>query len=78
MEWGGGVADSTRPLIVFFLTSIRDAAKPQNLVTSPKFNGEYNFECENDNFYPESRDTTIFKKSLCQKVVYLHLYCHNF
>ena len=43
-----------------------------------KFNGEYDFEYENDNFYPESRDTTIFGKGLCQKVVYLHLYCHNF
>ena len=33
--WGGG-ADSTRLQIVFFITSVRDAAEPRNLVTSPK------------------------------------------
>ena len=30
------------------------------------------------NFKPESRDMAIFSKSPCQKVVKLHLYCHNF
>ena len=31
-----GGADSTRLQIVFFITSIRDAAEPRNLVTFPK------------------------------------------
>ena len=30
------------------------------------------------NFYPESHDMTISGKSPHQKVVKLHLYCHNF
>ena len=30
------------------------------------------------NYQPESRDMAIFCKSTCQKVVKLHLYCHNF
>ena len=33
---------------------------------------------EMTNFQPESRDMAIFGKSPCQKVVKLHLYCHNF
>ena len=33
---GGGKADSTRLQIVFFITSIRGAAEPQNLATFPK------------------------------------------
>ena len=33
---GGGAADSTRLQIVSFITSVRDAAKPRNLVTFPK------------------------------------------
>ena len=32
---------------------------------------------EMTNFQPESRDMAIFGKSPCQKVVKLHLYCHN-
>ena len=32
----GGVADSTRPQIVFFITSIKDAAEQQNLTTFNK------------------------------------------
>ena len=32
---GGGV-DSALLQIVFFITSVRDAAEPQNLVTLPK------------------------------------------
>ena len=32
---GGGGADSARPQIVFFITSVRDAAEPQNLVAFP-------------------------------------------
>ena len=36
-HWGGGGgADSTRPQIAFFVTSIRDAVGPQNLATFPK------------------------------------------
>ena len=33
---------------------------------------------EMTNFQPESRDMAIFGKSLFQKLVKLHLYCHNF
>ena len=33
---GGGVADSALLQIVFFITSVRDAAEPRNLVTFPK------------------------------------------
>ena len=33
---GGGGADSTRPQTAFFITSVRDAAGPQNLTTFPK------------------------------------------
>ena len=33
---------------------------------------------EMTNFQPESRDMAIFGKSPYQKVVKLHLYCHNF
>ena len=33
---GGGGADSAFIQIVFFITSVRDAAEPQNLVTFPK------------------------------------------
>ena len=36
MGGGGGGADSTRPQIVFFITSVRDATEPQNLVKCPK------------------------------------------
>ena len=32
---------------------------------------------EMTNFQPESSDMAIFGKSPCQKVVKLHLYCHN-
>ena len=74
----GGGEDSSRPQMVFFITSVRDATELQNLVIVLKFNGEYNFRYKNDTLSPESRDTTIFGKSPCQKVVNLHLYCHNF
>ena len=30
------------------------------------------------NFQPESSDMAIFGEGPCQKVVKLHLYCHNF
>ena len=30
------------------------------------------------NCYPKSRDLTTIGKNICQKVVRLHLYCHNF
>ena len=33
---GGGGGDSTLFQIVFFITSVRDAAEPRNLVTFPK------------------------------------------
>ena len=33
---GGGEADSTRYQIVFFITSVGDAAEPRNLMTFPK------------------------------------------
>ena len=33
---GGGGVDSALLQIVFFITSVRDAAEPQNLVTFPK------------------------------------------
>ena len=33
---GGGGADSALLQIVFFITSVRDAAEPQHLVTFPK------------------------------------------
>ena len=32
----GGGGDSTHLQIVFFITSVRDAAEPRNLVTCPK------------------------------------------
>ena len=35
-------------------------------------------DMEMTNFELESRDMAIFGKSPCQKVVKLHLYCHNF
>ena len=35
-HWGGGGADSALLKIVFFLTSVRDAAEPRSLVTFPK------------------------------------------
>ena len=37
---GGGGGDSTRLQIVFFITSVRDAAKSRNLVAFLKFNGQ--------------------------------------
>ena len=33
---------------------------------------------EMTNFQSESRDMAIIGKSSCQKVVKLHLYCHNY
>ena len=33
---GGEGADSTRPQIVVFITSVRDAVAPQNFATFPK------------------------------------------
>ena len=33
---GGSESDSALLQIVFFITSVRDAAEPQNLVTVPK------------------------------------------
>ena len=36
MGGGGGGADSALLQIVFFITSVRDAAEPRNLVTFPK------------------------------------------
>ena len=33
---GGGGADSALLQIVFFITSVKDAAEPRNLVTFPK------------------------------------------
>ena len=37
---GGGGADSALPQIVFFITSVRVAAEPRNLVTFLKFIGQ--------------------------------------
>ena len=50
MDWGGGGADSTCLQIVFFITSFRSAAEPQNLVTFQEYNVEYDFGDENDKF----------------------------
>ena len=49
---GGGRPDSTRPQIVFFITFVRDATEPQNLVNFLKFDGEYDLEYKNDRFLP--------------------------
>ena len=71
-------ADSALLQIVFLITSVRDAAEPQNLVTFPKIlmdNMILNMEMTN--FQPESHNMAIFGKSPFQKVVKLHLYCHN-
>ena len=66
--------------IVFFITSVRDAAEPRNLVIFPKneMDNKNILNKEMTNFQPESRVKAIFGKSPCQKVVKLHLYCHNF
>ena len=37
---GGGGSDSALLQIVFFITSVSDAAEPRNLVTFLKFNGQ--------------------------------------
>ena len=71
-------ADSTRPQIAFFVTSVRGAEEPQNLVIFLKIlmdNKILNMRMTN--FQPESHAMAIFVKSPCQKVVKLHLYCHN-
>ena len=36
LDGGGGGADSTHLQIVFFITSVRDAAEPRHLVTFPE------------------------------------------
>ena len=46
------------------------------LISGSLLEGSYCIK--NTNFYPEVPDMTIFGKSACQKVVNLHLYCHNF
>ena len=75
---GGGGADSALFQIVLFITSVRDAAEPQNLVTFPKkLMANKILNMKMTKFQPESRDMAIFGKSPCQKVVKLHLYCHN-
>ena len=71
---GGEIKDSVLLKIVFFITSVRDAAEPRNLVTFP--NKILNMEMTD--FQPESRGMAIFGKYPCQKVVKLHLYWHNF
>ena len=55
-HWGGGGggerdsdSDSALLQIVFFITSVRNAAERQNLVTSLKFNGHY-LKYGNDKF----------------------------
>ena len=71
--------DSTRPEIVLFITSIRDATEPQKLVTCPKIllvNTIFNIKMTNS--YPESRDMTIFGNIPYQKAVKYYLYCNNF
>ena len=74
---GGG--DSALLQIVFFITSVRDEAEPQNLVTFPKNLIDNNIlNMEMTNFQPDLNGMAIFGKSPCQKVVKLHLYCHNF
>ena len=73
---GGGGADSTHSQTVFFIPSIRDTAEQQNLATFSKM-GNMILNIKMTNFHPESRGMTISGKSPCQKVVELHLYCHN-
>ena len=73
----GGIIDSTRLWINFFLNSTRDAGEPQNLVSCLKFNGE-TVNTSMKHFFHESREMTVCCKSPCQKVVKFHLYCHNF
>ena len=80
---GGGGGCSGRFIhieIVFFITSVRDTAEPQNLVTFPFSQNLMDNKILNmkmTNFLPESRDMAIFDKSPCQKVVKLRLYCHH-
>ena len=62
---GGGGADSAHLQILFFIASMRDEAEPQTLATFT-------------NFYLESREMTIFRKSPYHKVIKWHLHCHNF
>ena len=45
-----GGADSALLQIVFFITSIRDAAEPRNLVTFLKVNEQQDFKYGNDRF----------------------------
>ena len=78
-EGGGGGADSALLQIVFFITSVRDAAEPQNFGDfSQNLMDNKILNMEMTNFQPESSAMAIFGKSPCQKVVKLHLYCHNF
>ena len=77
---GGGGADSARLQTVFFITSVRDDAEPQNLVTFPKLQLMENriLNMKMTNFQADSRYTTIVSKRACPNVVKLRLYCHNF
>ena len=74
---GGGGGDFTRLQIVFFITSVRDAAEPRNLMTFLKIMDNNTLNMKMTNFQPESLDMAIFGKSPCQKVDKLHLYCRN-
>ena len=49
---GGGEANSAHPQIVFFITSIRNATEPNNLVIFLKLNVEYDFQYKNEKFLP--------------------------
>ena len=64
---GGGGVRFYPPSNCFFITSVRDVTKLQNLVTFLKFYRKYDFEYKNDKSYPESSDMTIFGKSLVPK-----------
>ena len=56
---GGGEADSALLQIVFFITFVRDAAEPQNLVTSLKLMDNKVLNMEMTNFQLESRDMVV-------------------
>ena len=64
---GGGGQILPALKLFFFITSVRDVTKLQNLVTFLKFYRKYDFEYKNDKSYPESSDMTIFGKSLVPK-----------
>ena len=49
---GGGGGGFYPPSNCLLYNFVRDVAKPENVVTFLKFNGEYDFEYENDKFLP--------------------------